>query len=85
MFWIYVIKSLKDGRTYVGYTSDLEARIKQHNSGFVRSTKNRRPFSILFVETFLSSGEAKRRELYWKSGGGRRMLRSILEERATAI
>jgi len=77
MYFVYILQSLKDGRTYVGYTPDLEKRLVKHNAGWVRSTKYRRPLKLLFSEKFKTSQEAKKRELYWKSGGGRRKLKDF--------
>ena len=79
MYFIYVLQSLKDQRTYVGYTDNVERRFIQHNSGYVRSTKHRIPFKLLFTENFLTSAEVKKRELYWKSGGGRRKLKDLFK------
>ena len=75
MFYIYILQSLKDNKTYVGYTDDFKRRIKQHNLGYVKSTGHRIPFKLLFTEQFETSTEAKKRELYWKSGAGRSKLR----------
>ena len=75
MFTVYILKSQKDGRTYVGYTDNFEIRLNQHNSGNVKSTKYRTPFDLLFKEEFDTSSEAKLRELWWKSGIGRRKLK----------
>jgi len=75
MFYVYILQSLKDGKTYVGYTYEIEQRLKKHNLGQVRSTKYRRPLKLLFVEKFETEKEAKKRELYWKSGAGRRKLK----------
>jgi len=81
MFYIYILKSLKDNKTYVGYTNDLERRLSEHNSGQSKATKNRRPFELIFSEQFEVSSEAKKRELYWKSGGGRRKLKELLKDK----
>jgi len=78
VFYIYILKSNKDNKTYVGYTNNLEERLKKHNSGQVKSTKFRRPLDLLFSEEFNTSIEARKRELYWKNGGGRRKLKQIL-------
>jgi len=80
MYFIYVLQSLKDQRTYVGYTDNVERRFIQHNSGYVRSTKHRIPFKLLFTENFLTSAEVKKRELYWKSGAGRRKLKDYFQK-----
>jgi len=80
MFCIYILKSLKDNKTYVGYTNNLERRLVEHNSGKNIATRNRRPFKLLFSEKFETSKEARRRELYWKNGGGRRKLKEFFEK-----
>ncbi|PIR43868.1 nuclease [candidate division WWE3 bacterium CG10_big_fil_rev_8_21_14_0_10_32_10] len=58
----YILQSLKDKRTYVGSTIDFERRLKQHNSGEVKSTKHRNPFKVLFTEEFDTTKEAWKRE-----------------------
>ncbi len=80
MFFLYVLKSLKDKRTYVGHTADIERRLCEHNSGRVPATKNRQPLIILKIETHATLGEAKKRELYWKSGAGRRRLKELFKK-----
>ena len=75
MYQVYILKSLKDHRTYTGYAKDARLRLVDHNSGRVDATKNRRPLEIIFTEDLETLEEAKKRELYWKSGAGRRKLR----------
>lgn len=79
MYFIYVLKSLKDGRTYVGCTKDLDNRIKEHNSGEVKSTKSRTPFVLWYKEEYLDKYEAFNREKHFKTAWGRRQLRKILD------
>ncbi len=74
MYHVYVLQSLRDQRTYVGYTDNVERRFHEHNSGRSRATKHRRPFTILFTEEFDTVKAAKQRELWGKSGAGRRKL-----------
>jgi putative endonuclease len=71
MYFVYVLRSLATGRHYVGFTSDLVQRLGQHNSGITKSTKNRGPWELVYVEKFATRSEAKRREQYLKSGKGR--------------
>jgi len=66
MFYVYIIKSRKDGKLYIGQTSDLRRRIKEHNSGQTRSIKNRRPFFLVYYEAYLDFKDAKTRELKLK-------------------
>ena len=80
MYKIYVLQSLKDRKTYTGYTSNLENRLAYHNSGHVKATKHRRPLKILFTEDFNTVAEAKARELWWKSKSGRTKLKEFFNK-----
>jgi len=80
MFYTYILLSLKDRKTYVGYTQDVPERLRMHNSGHVSATKHRKPLKLLFSEEFQTMQEAKQRELYWKNGGGRRKLKKYFEK-----
>lgn len=62
MFFVYIIKSKKDGELYFGYTSDLRKRFKKHNLGLVPSTKSRKPFSLVYYEAYASRQDATHRE-----------------------
>ncbi|MGB2632113.1 MAG: GIY-YIG nuclease family protein [Minisyncoccales bacterium] len=75
MYYIYILQSLKDQRTYVGYSHDIQNRLARHNAGQVPATQNRRPLKLIFSESFETEKEAKQRELYWKSGAGRRKMK----------
>ena len=73
--WVaYVMRSLKDGGFYVGMSSSVERRLKEHNSGYTRSTRSRRPFELVYVERCDSRLEARKREKFLKSGAGREFL-----------
>ena len=74
---LYVLISEKDNRIYVGSTNNFDQRLKLHNSGSVQSTKHRIPFKLLFKEESQTIQEAKKRELYYKSGAGRRKLKQF--------
>ena len=62
MFYVYVLKSKKDEKLYIGYTNDLKKRFKEHNLGLVPSTKPRKPFILVYYESYLSHQDAKKRE-----------------------
>jgi putative endonuclease len=81
MYYVYVLKSLKDGNLYIGQTSDLNKRLRCHNSGRVKSTKRRAPFKLIYVDEFSTRGEAMKREKFLKhikSKDFKRMLRNTL-------
>ncbi|MEK6529056.1 MAG: GIY-YIG nuclease family protein [Nitrospirota bacterium] len=69
-----------DGRLYVGSTRDLNKRVDSHNNGKVRTTKSRRPVELIYTEEMLTYTDARKRELYLKSGSGREWLKKRLEE-----
>jgi len=79
MYTVYVLKSLKDGRTYIGCTKDVENRIREHNAGEVKSTRARIPFVHWYKEEFIDKYEAFKRERLFKTAWGRRQLRKILD------
>jgi putative endonuclease len=77
MWSVYVLRSSKDGKRYVGISNDVQKRIAEHNSGQTRSTKGRRPFELIYREDFKIRTEAREREVYFKTAAGRRFLAKI--------
>ena len=73
-FYTYVLLSEKDNKLYIGYTDNLERRISEHNDGVVKSTRNRRPFKLIYFEACLSKESALAREKQFKTGFGRAYL-----------
>ncbi len=74
MHYVYfLLLSNKD--IYKGSCTDLKIRLKQHQSGQVKSTKNYRPFKIIGYEAYLLKSDALRREKYLKTTEGNRLLR----------
>lgn len=65
-------------KMYVGYTNDLTKRFELHNSGKISSTKNSRPFKLIYYEVFTNKRDAFRREQWLKTGWGRNRLNKIL-------
>lgn len=62
MFYVYVLKSKKDGLLYTGSTKNLIKRLKEHNSGQVISTRLRRPLEVVYYEGYKSEIDARIRE-----------------------
>jgi putative endonuclease len=79
MFYTYVLKSQNNGRLYTGYASNLRKRFNQHNEKKSKYTKSRGPYALIYYEACLDEGDAKSRELYLKSGKGKRYLKSRLK------
>ena len=62
MFFVYIIRSEKDGDLYTGSTNDLKRRLAEHNSGLNASTKGRAPFELIYFEGYKSESDARKRE-----------------------
>ena len=77
-FFAYVIKSIDQDYFYKGHCENIDERLKQHNSGMTQSIKKYIPFELVYSEAFSTREEAVEREKYFKSGAGRRFLRSRL-------
>ncbi len=80
MFYVYVLQSTVDNQFYTGYTKDLTVRVKAHNDGYVKSTKNRRPLKLIYFEGCLSQQDATHREKYLKTTYGKRYIKNRLKE-----
>lgn len=79
-YFVYILYSQKDHKLYVGCTSDLENRIKEHNSGKVTATKKRVPLVIIYSEEFENKGKAFDRERFLKSLWSGRFKKKVLKE-----
>jgi putative endonuclease len=68
MYYVYVLKSERDKKRYIGYTKDLKKRFVEHQNKMVKSTKSRVPFSLIYYEAYKSEADAKNREFQLKRG-----------------
>ncbi len=82
MFYVYVLKSEKDGNYYIGQTNNLESRIRRHNLGYVVSTRNRKPLSLVYFEEVPNRSQAMRREKFLKSGEGHKYIKAKMVDAA---
>ena len=74
MYYLYILKSKKNNRTYVGISDDVQRRIKEHNQGKSIYTSRNRPWKLIHTEECITREEARKREKYYKSGAGRRFI-----------
>ena len=70
MYFVYILKSEKDDKYYVGSSGRLKERIEEHKLGKVKSTKHRRPLHLVCYEAYANKVVAQRREKYLKSSDG---------------
>lgn len=79
MYYVYILKSQKNAKLYVGYTNDLKRRIKEHNNGNSTFTSQNGPWKLIYYEAFMSKLDAIREEKFLKSGKGRERVKYLLQ------
>lgn len=72
-FFVYLLYSASLDHYYIGQTSDLTKRLTAHNAGYVRSTKNGRPWTLVGYETYEGRSEARWRERQLKLHSDRKL------------
>ena len=70
MFYVYILKSEKDGDIYVGYSSDLKRRLEEHNNGEETATHFKAPFQLVYYEAYRKRADAIHREKQLKRHAG---------------
>ena len=79
MFFVYALWSEVYDKFYVGMTTNPDKRLKAHNAGKSTYTKKFRPWKRFYLEEVVTKVEALKKEKYYKSGWGRKKLKSELE------
>ena len=78
MYRTYILKSSKNNQYYIGYSNDLDNRIKLHNANAVFPTKNKGPWQLLHVEEFNNERDAVARERQLKSWKSRAAIEKLI-------
>lgn len=79
MYHTYVLKSKKTGTWYIGYTGNIRKRLWEHNNGKSSYTRSGGPWELIYNETCNNEEDARSREIYLKTGMGRRYLKNRLK------
>ena len=80
MYTVYVLLGLKNGKQYVGFTSKpIDIRLSWHRCGLTAWTKQNGPFELVYQEQIDQKDRALSREAYFKTGQGRRTLKTLIE------
>jgi putative endonuclease len=78
MFYVYVLRSESDFGFYIGFSTNLRTRLRQHQDDKSFATKSRGPWKLIYYEAYIEREDAEGREKFLKSGAGRRFLRAQL-------
>jgi putative endonuclease len=76
MFYVYIITNEEE--MYIGFTTDIDNRISEHNAGKNFSTKGSSNWKLLYYEAHTDKTDAHRRERYLKTTQGRRAIKAML-------
>lgn len=79
MYYVYIIYSKKLEKIYKGSTNDLRKRIKEHNNNKVKSTKNGKPWKLIYYEAFINKSDSLIEEKFLKSGKGKERIKYLLK------
>jgi putative endonuclease len=72
MFYVYLLRSeANPDERYVGFTTDLKARLATHNCGGSVHTAKFRPWKLVGYHAFAERRRALEFEHYLKTGSGR--------------
>jgi putative endonuclease len=77
LFFIYILRSSKTNRFYVGSTKNVELRFIQHNQGKSISTRAGVPWELIHTQAFPTRSEAIRQEQKIKARGIERYLSDL--------
>jgi len=79
-YFVYVLQN-PESRLYIGFTTDLERRVRQHQEGKGGWTHSRGPWKLVHYEVFADRLEAIRRERNLKRGKMNKELRMRLSSK----
>ena len=80
MFLLYILKSKKNDRFYIGSTNDMERRLNEHNSGKTKSLKYLRPLEVVFLKEFENERDARQMEKKLKKFKNKNILEKIVAD-----
>ena len=80
MYQVYILKSEKIDRHYIGHSDNLEKRVNIHNRGLVKSTKAYRPWKIIYTESADNKNDAYKREMQIKSYKGGEAFKKLIQK-----
>lgn len=83
MYYTYVLRSDKDNNFYTGFTKNLKLRFDEHQKGKVESTKERRPFKLIYYEACSNKKDATHREKYLKTYHGKSFIKKRVKSYLT--
>lgn len=66
MWYVYLLQSEMSGKYYIGMTSDVPKRLREHNAGKTKSIKAYIPYKLIGYKEFTDKTEARKQEIRLK-------------------
>ncbi|PIS42375.1 MAG: endonuclease [Candidatus Kerfeldbacteria bacterium CG08_land_8_20_14_0_20_40_16] len=79
---VYIIQS-ENKRYYIGTTSDIQRRLKEHNEGLSTWTKRFKNWKLIYSEKFDKLSQARKREIFFKKQKGGDGFFKIIKDNTT--
>ena len=75
---MYILKSEVDGSFYTGQCQNIQERVLRHNNGYTQSTKAKRPWKMVYYESYNTRSEAIIREIQIKNMKSRKYINELI-------
>ena len=89
MYYTYILQSESTGRFYIGFTSDLDRRLSQHNNPKYKGSKTTKrfqgPWKLVYSESFESRSQAITRERHLKSWKSKKAIQDLIKNSAGIV
>ena len=79
MYFVYIIESKLDASYYIGFSSNIESRLKQHNTAKTGFTSRKKPWISRYYEVFEDKTEAIKREKHLKRQKNREFYNKLID------
>ena len=78
VYYVYFLKSKKNGKYYIGVSNDVKRRLKEHNNGLSKFTAPFQPYELKRVEKFMKIEDAYKREIFIKKKRRKKIIELII-------
>ncbi|MDP3970861.1 MAG: GIY-YIG nuclease family protein [bacterium] len=78
MYYVYILESISAKKLYIGFTSNFNRRLREHNSGKHGYTSSFIPWKIIYFEAYLNKYDATSRERKLKAKWGKNIIQRQL-------
>ena len=78
MYFVYIIQSDLDQSYYIGFSENIENRLKEHNLGSTNYTSKKRPWSLVYFERFENKSDALKREIFLKKQKNKKFYQKLI-------